>query len=112
MRIPKDLVTKYYNGICFLVNTDNNFVWEVKPRKAWLQSFEYKINSNVVNANIDALLKEEIDVQAKTSGRYEYAKERMNVNIKKSSKEKKKKKKIEDLEAKLGTLGKGKKQGN
>ena len=58
IRIPKELVTKYYSDICFLVDTNNTFVQAVKPRKVWLQSFEYEIGSDVVSKNIDALLKE------------------------------------------------------
>lgn len=71
MRIPKELVTKYYSDICFLVDMNNTFLQAVKSRKAWLQSFDYEIDSDVVSANIDALLKEEIDVEAEPFGKYE-----------------------------------------
>lgn len=108
MRIIEELVTKYYSDICFLFDTNNTFVQAVKPRKVWLQIFEYEIDSNVISVDIHALLKEEIDVEVQPFGRYEEEKVRITVNIKIASKEKKRKKMIEDLEAKLGTLGKGK----
>ena len=54
------------------------------------------------------LLKEEIEIEDESFGRYEEAKARITMNIKIASKEKKRKRMIEDLEAKLGTLGKGK----
>lgn len=108
MRIREELVIKYYNDICFCVDTDNTFVHLVKLWKAWLKNFEYQIDSDVVSANIDALLKEEINIEAEPFGRYEEAKTRIAVDIKIASKEKKMKKIIEDLEAKKGTLGKGK----
>ena len=50
---------------------DNTFVQAVMTRKAWLQSFEYEIDSDDISENIDALLKEEIDVEAEPFGRYE-----------------------------------------
>ena len=108
MRIPKELVTKYYIDICFLVDMDNTFVQAVKPRKSWLQSFDYEIDNDLVSGNIVAPLNEEIDAEAKPFGKYEEAKARITINIKISSKEKKRKIMIEDLEEKLGTLGKGK----
>jgi hypothetical protein len=61
-----------------------------------------------VNANIVALLKEEIDNDAKPFGKYEEAKARIMTDIKIDSKEKKRKKIIEYLEEKLGTQGMGK----
>lgn len=108
IRILEDLVTKYYSDIHFLVDMDTNFVQEMKPRTACLQIFDYEIDSDVVSANIDALLKEEIDFEAKIFGKYDEAKEIITINIKIASKEKKRKKMIEYLEAKLGTLIKGK----
>ena len=61
MRILEELVRRYYNDICFLVGIDNTCVQEVKSRKAWLQGFDYEIDSDLVNANIVALLREEIE---------------------------------------------------
>ena len=87
IRIPKELVTKYYSDMHFLVDT-NTFVQVDKPRKAWLQSFEYEVDSDVVSANIDALLKEEIDFKGKPFGRYEEENSRIIVKIKIASKEK------------------------
>ena len=107
-RIPKELVTRFYNDICFHVDTENTFVQAIKLRKAWLQSFDYEIDSDLVSANIVALLNEEMDVEVEPFGKYEEAKARITINIKISSKEKKRKRIIEDLEVKLGTLGKGK----
>lgn len=69
MRIPKELVTMYYNDIFFLEDIDNTFVWAVKSRKAWLQGFDYEIDSDLVNANIIALLKEEMEKEAESFGR-------------------------------------------
>lgn len=43
----------------------------MKLRKAWLHSFDYEIDSDVVSVIIDALLKEEIDEEAKPFGKYE-----------------------------------------
>jgi len=80
----------------------------MKPRKAWLQSFDYEIDSDVVSANIEAFLNEKIDAEAKIFGKYEEAKSRITINIKIDSKEKKRKRIIEDLEEKLDTLGKDK----
>ena len=108
MQIPEELITRYYNDICFLVDIENTFVQEVKSRKAWLQHFNYEIDSDLVSANIVTPLKEEIDIAAKPFRKFEEAKARIFVNIKIDSKEKKRKTMIEDLEEKLGTLGKGK----
>jgi len=108
MRIPEELVTRYYNDICFLADTDNTFVQALKLRKAWLEGFDYEIYSDLLNANIVALLKEEIDTKAESFGKYEEAKAKITMNIKIASKEKKMKRMIEDLEEKLGTLGEGK----
>ena len=87
---------------------DNKFCTGTESKEVLVTNFDYEIDSDVVSTNIDALLKEKIDVEAKPFGKYEEPKERITMNIKIASKQKKKKKIIEDLEAKLDTLGKGK----
>ena len=52
-------------------------------------------------------MNEEIDVEVEPFGRYEEEKARIYLNIKIASQEKKKKRMIEDIEAKMDTLGKG-----
>ena len=64
------MVTKYYYDICFLIDIDNTFLYVVKLRMAWLNFFEYEINNDIVSANIDAVLNEEIDVKVEPFGRY------------------------------------------
>ena len=54
---------KNYNDVWFLVDTDNTFVQAVKLGKVWLTSFDYEINSEIINVNIVALLKEDIDTK-------------------------------------------------
>ena len=99
---------KNYNDVYFLVDIDNTFFQVVKTRKAWLKPFDYEVDNDNASANIDALLKEEIDAYAKPFGKYEEAKSRIIIDIKIASKEKKRKKMIEDLENNLRTQGKGK----
>ena len=48
---------KYYNNVCFLVDTDKKFVQAVKSRKAWLKPFDYEVDSDNVSENIDTPLK-------------------------------------------------------
>lgn len=59
--------------------------------KAWLQGFDYEIYSDLVNAKIVALLKEEINTEAELFGKYEEDKAIITVNIKIGFNEKKRK---------------------
>ena len=39
MQIPEELVTRYYNDICFLVDTNNTFVHAVKAKEGLVTRF-------------------------------------------------------------------------
>lgn len=104
--IPKSLVDKYYDYICFLVDTDITYIQVVIPRTIWLRPLAYEINLDEAIIAIRVVLYEPIDKDVKPFGRYEIAKVKITMEINVPKINKKRKGMIENLER---TYGEGRK---
>ena len=56
MRIPKSVVDRYYDEICFIVDTNFVYAWEVLPRLAWPRLMPYEVNVDDVTTIVTTLL--------------------------------------------------------
>ena len=100
--IPKSLVEKYYDDVCFLVDTKNTYVQEVTPRVPWLRPLPYEINIDEVIVVITTLLAKKVDSKVDPFNKYEVAKANIILKVNTTPMNKRRKNMIKDLEGKLG----------
>lgn len=81
VRIPEQLIEKYKDEICFMVDTNHTYSNPAIPRIAWIQPLEYEINIDQASKEIDALLNEPLDKKQPKFGTYEEAKKRIKFGL-------------------------------
>lgn len=72
-RIPAQLVEKFKDDICFLVDADTTLIKVVDPRTAWLPPMDYEIDIDVATKEIKALLFEPKEKKATRFGTFNEA---------------------------------------
>lgn len=88
MRIPKSIVDRYFDEICFMVYTYFVYAWVVLPIIAWLRPMPYEVN---------------VDANAKPFKTYDIVKNQMNMESSDPKIEiKRKNKSLEDKEDEEG----------
>ena len=96
-RIGVSLVEKYYDDVCFLVDTDYTYVQAIISRVAWLRPLPYEVIIDEITTTITALLAEEVDKSDKVFGKYEEAKTQITFNLKIATLERKIKNMMKNL---------------
>ena len=71
MRIPNFFVDKYYDEVCFTIDTSFIYAQVVFPRIAWLRPMPYEVNVDEIIVVVIALLAKEIYAGAEKFGTYE-----------------------------------------
>ena len=56
MRIPKSVVNKYYDEVCFIRGTNFWYAHAILPRVAWLRPIPYEVNIDDVTTIVTTLL--------------------------------------------------------
>lgn len=80
-RIPRELVSKFEDDICFVVSTNHSMIKEVEPITKWLAPMGYEMNHDFALKSINALLALLIDITTSRFGVYEKAKSRITIDI-------------------------------
>lgn len=102
--IPSQLVEKYKNDVCFLVNTNTTLINEVESRIAWLPLMDYGLDIDWATKSIEALLEELKDKGATRFGTYEEAKTRIKMDLFGENIGRKSEKMISTLEKQFGDV--------
>lgn len=69
-RIPKDIVEKYEDTICFMVYKDQWHMEAAEPRTTWIMSMGNKLDGNTLDADAHHLLSKLVDVKEERFGTY------------------------------------------
>lgn len=68
VRIPKEIIEKYEDIICFMVNKDECMMEAIQPRTFWIMSMGYEVNESTLDAYAHHLLKAPIDEKEEKIG--------------------------------------------
>lgn len=60
-RIPKKIVEKYGNSICFIVNTNQYLMEVVEPRTSWIMPIGYEVEAQILDAYAQVSLRKLVD---------------------------------------------------
>lgn len=101
MGIPKSILDKYFDDICFMVDIDFFLCLDcTTSRVLWLIAISYEVNINEVTTTLTALLSEDIDWNFGPFDTYDTIKDQMNPKTSEPKKDKKRIKEIKGLEGK------------
>lgn len=70
-RIPKSIVEKYKDTICFMVETDTTCMEAVEPRTKWIHPLGYEVEEPILEAYAQVLLSTPKDPNEPRWGTYE-----------------------------------------
>lgn len=71
--IPKEIVEKYEDTICFMVDTNQCLMEVVEPRTSWIIPMGYEVEGHIIDAYAQHLLSKLVD---KSKERFETYKEK------------------------------------
>lgn len=80
-RIPRELIKKFENDICFFVSIDHCMIKAVEPITKWLAPMGYEISNDFTVKSINELLALPVDITASRFDTYEEAKIRIDTDI-------------------------------
>lgn len=89
-RIPKDIIEKYENTICFMVDKDQCHMEAVEPRTVWILPMEYEVDEITLDTYAQHLLSKLVNEKEE---RFGTSKEK-NLSLRKQFTESGKKRKV------------------
>lgn len=69
-RIPKEIIEKYEDSKCFMVDTDQFLMEVVEPRTTWIMPMGYEVNDDTLNAYAWHLFSKPVDKTKERFGAY------------------------------------------
>lgn len=69
-RIRKEIVVKYEDSICFMVDTDQCLMEDIEPKIVWIMPKGYEVSSDILNAYAQHLLRNPVDKSEEMFGTY------------------------------------------
>lgn len=99
-RIHKSIVDKYFDDICFMVDTNFIYAQAILPRVVWLRPMLYEVNIDEVIVEMTTLLSQDINVNSEPFGTYDIIKHQMYIDTSEPKIDKNRKKIIKGLEGK------------
>lgn len=80
-RIPKLVVEKYENEICFMVDTDQCLMEDVEPRTIWIMPMGYEVDERVQDMYAQHLLSKPKDTSVERFGTYKELSLKLHVEL-------------------------------
>lgn len=68
VRIPKEIVEKYKDTICFMVNKDECMMETIHPRTVWIMPMGYEVDEATLDPYAQHLLKAPVDEKEEKIG--------------------------------------------
>lgn len=69
-RIPKAIIEKYANSICFTVDIDQRLMEVVEPHTSWILPMAYEVDGQVLELYAQHLLSQLVDLKEEKFGTY------------------------------------------
>ena len=56
LRIPKEIIRKFVEAMCFMMETDSTCMKAIEPRIQWIPSMGYEVDPFIVVQHVDVIL--------------------------------------------------------
>lgn len=95
--IPKEIVEKYGDTICFMVDTNQCLMEAIEPRTSWILPMGYEVEVHILDAYAQYLLRKLVDNSKERFSTYKEKSLSLHSKFKKLEIQKKVKKEVEQL---------------
>lgn len=94
-RISKEILEKYENTICFMVEIDQCLMEAVEPRMVWIMLMGYEVDANTLDMYAQHLLRKTVDEKEERFGTYKEKSLRLHSQFTKPGMQKRVRKEVE-----------------